>query len=72
MTMIAIEAVGSQGVVPMSGGFAHVPVVRVDNTVARLTGFPGDQLAQNRSGSLSFGDMRMVWLSWHVARLGPK
>ena len=69
--MIAIVADGSQGVVPRSGGFVHVPVVRVDSTVARLIGFLGDQLAQNRSGSLSFGDMWMVLLSWHVARLSP-
>ena len=45
MTVIAIAVVGSQGVVPRSGGFVHVPVVRVDSTVARLIGFPGDQLA---------------------------
>ena len=72
MAVISIAEVGPQGVVPRSGGFVRVPVVRVDSTVARLIGFPGDQLAQTRSGSLSFGGMWMVLLSWHVAKLGPR
>ena len=70
MAVIAITAVGPQGVVPRRGGFVLVPVVRVDSTVARLISFPGDELAQTRSGSLSFGGMWMVLLSWNVARLG--
>ena len=72
MAVIAIVAVGPQGVVPRSGGFVHVPVVRVDSTAERLIGFPGDQLAQTQSGSLSFGGMWMVLLSWHVAKLSPR
>ena len=50
----------------------RVPTVRVDSTAARLIGFPGDQLVQTRSGSLSFGGMWMVLLSWHEARLDPR
>ena len=72
MAVIAIATVGPQWVVPWRGGFVLVPVVRVDCTVARLISFPGDQLAKTRSGSLSFGGMWMVLLSWHVARLGPR
>ena len=45
MVVIAIAAVGPQGVVPWSGEFVRVPVVRVDSTAAWLIGFPGDQLA---------------------------
>ena len=47
-------------------------VVRVDSTTARVIGFPGDQLAQTQSGSLLFGGMWMVPLSWNVVRLGPR
>ena len=72
MVVISIAAVGPQGVVPLSSEFVCIPVVRVDSTVARLIGFPGDQLAQTRSGRLSFGGMWMVLLSWHVSRLGPR
>ena len=72
MSVIAIAAIGPQGVVPRRGRFVRAPVVRVDSTAARLIGFPGDQLAQIRSGSLSFGGMWMVSLLWHVARLNPK
>ena len=68
--MIAIAGVGSQEVVHRSSWFVRFPVVRVDSTVAWLIGFPGDQLVRTRSGSLSFGGMWMVLLSWHVARLG--
>ena len=50
-------------------GFVHVPVMRVDSTIARLISFPGDQLVQTRLGSLSFGGTWMVLLSWHAARL---
>ena len=70
--MIAIAAFGPQGVVPRSSGFVRVPAVRVDSTAALLIGFPGDLLAQTRSGSLQFGGMWMVFLSWHAARLGPR
>ena len=51
MTVIAIARVDPQGVVHCSTFFARVLVVRVDSTVARLTGFPEDQLAQTRLGS---------------------
>ena len=70
MIVIAIAGVGPQWVVQRSIHFARVPTVRVDSTSARLIGFPGDQLAQTQSGSLLFGGMWMVLLSWHVARLG--
>ena len=72
MTVIAIARVGPQWVVQRSIRFAYAPVVRVDSTAARLIGFPVDQLAQTQSGSLLFGGMWMVLLSWHVARLGPR
>ena len=72
MTVIAIAGVGPQGVVHRSSRFTRAPVVRVDNTVAWLIGFPGDQLVQTRSGSLLFGGMWMVLLSWHAAMLGPR
>ena len=72
MAVIAIAAIGPQGVVPRSGRFVRAPIVRADSTAARLIGFPGDQLAQIWSGSLSFGGMWTVSLSWHVARLGPR
>ena len=72
MTVISIAGVGPQGVVHRSSRFARAPVVRVDSTTARLIGFPGDQLVQTRSGSLLFGGMWMVLLSWHVARLDPR
>ena len=71
MTVIAIAGVGPRGVVHRSSWFVRVPVLRVDSTVARLIGFPGDQLVQTRSSSLSFGGMWMVLLSWHAAMLGP-
>ena len=51
MTVISIARVDPQGVVHWSPRFARVPVVRVDSTVARLNGFPEDQLARTRSGS---------------------
>ena len=70
--MIAIAGVGPQGVVHRSSWFVRAPVVRVDSTAARLIGFPRDQLVQTRSGSLSFGGMWMVLLSWHATRLDPK
>ena len=72
MTVIVIAGVGPQWVVQRSICFARTPVVRVDSIAARLIGFPGDQLAQTRSGSLLFGGMWMVLLSWHVARLCPR
>ena len=72
MTVIAIAGVGPQWVVQRSIRFARAPAVRVDSTVTRLIGFPGDQLVQTQSGSLLFGGMWMVLLSWHVARLGPR
>ena len=40
MTVIAIVGVSSQGVVHWNSWFVRVPGVRVDNTVARLIGFP--------------------------------
>ena len=55
--MIAIAEVGLEGVVHRSSRFARAPAVRVDSTAAWLIGFPGDQLVQTRSGSLSFGGM---------------
>ena len=70
--MIAIAGVGPQWVVQRSIRLARAPAVRVDSTAARLIGFPRDQLAQTQSGSLLFGGMWMVLLSWHVARLGPR
>ena len=72
MTVISIAGAGLQGVVHRSSRFACVPVVRVDSTVARPIGFLGDQLVQIRSGSLLFGGMWMVLLSWHASRLGPR
>ena len=72
MTVIAIAAVSPQGVVYRSSRFARAPAVRIDSIAARLIGFPGDQLVQTRSGSLLFGGMWMVLLSWHAARLGPR
>ena len=72
MTVIAIVGAGLQGVVQRSSRFARVPTVRVNSTTARLIGFPGDQLVQTRSGSLLFGGMWMVLLSWHAARLGSR
>ena len=44
MTVIAIARVDPQGVVHWSTRFARVPIVRVDSTIERLTGFPEDQL----------------------------
>ena len=49
-----------------------VPTLRVDSIAERLIGFPRDQLVQTRSGSLLFGAMWMVLLSWHAAKLGPR
>ena len=72
MTVISIAGVGPQGVVHRSSRFARAPAMRVDSTTARLIGFPRDQLVQTRSGSLLFGGMWMVLLSWHVARLDPR
>ena len=72
MIVIAIAGVGPQGVVHRSSRFVRVPTVRVDSIAARLIGFLVDLLVQTRSGSLSFGCMWMVLLSWHVARLGPR
>ena len=72
MSVIVIAMISPHGVVPRRYRFVRAPVVRADNTTARLIDFPGDQLAQIRSGSLSFGGMWMVSLSWHVARLGPR
>ena len=70
MTVIAIEGVGPQGVLPRRCRLERALVVRVDSIVVLLIDFPGDQLVPTRSGSLSFGGMWMVPLSWHVARLG--
>ena len=72
MPMIAIAGAGSQEMVLWRGRFVRAPVMRVDSTVARLIGSPGDQLVQTRLGSLSFDGMWMVLLSWHAARLGPR
>ena len=72
MTVIAIAGAGPQGVLPRRCQLERAPIVRVDSTAARLTGFPGDQIAPTRSGSLSFGGMWMAPLSWHVARLDPR
>ena len=72
MTVIAIARASPQGVVPRRGRFERAPAVRVDSTAAQLIGFPGDQLVQTWSGSLSFGGMWMVLLSRHAARLGPR
>ena len=51
MIVIAIAGVDPQGLVHWSTRFARVPVVRVDSTVVRLTGFPEYQLVQTQSGS---------------------
>ena len=72
MTVITIMGAGLQGVVHRSSRFALVPAARVDNIAAQLIGFLGDQLVQIRSGSLLFGGMWMVRLSWHATRLGPR
>ena len=72
MTVIAIAGAGPQGVLPQRHRLERSPVVRVDSTAVRLAGFPGDQLAPTRSGSLSFDGMWMAPLSWHVARLSPR
>ena len=72
MIVIALVRAGPQGVVRRSSRFARVPAVRVDSTIARLIGFPRDQLIQTRSGSLLFGGIWIVLLSWHAARLGPR
>ena len=63
MTVIAITGVGSQWVVQRSVRFVRAPVVKVDSIVARLIGFPGDQLVRTQSGSLLSGVMLMVLLS---------
>ena len=47
MTVIAIAEVGPQGVVQRSSRYARAPAVRVDSTVVRLIGFPGDPLVQS-------------------------
>ena len=70
--MIAIAGIGPQGVVHRISRFARAPAVRVDSNASQLIGFPGDQLVQTRSGSLLFGGMWMVLLSWHAVRLGPR
>ena len=70
MTVIVIEGACSQEVLPQRFWFERAPIVRVDSTGARLTGFPGDQLVPTRSGNLSFCSIWMVPLSWHVARFG--
>ena len=57
MTVIAIAGVGPQRVLPQRCWLERAPVVRVDSIVARLTGFPRDQLAPIQSGSLLFGGM---------------
>ena len=44
MIVIAIFGVDLRGVVFRGTCFARAPAVRVDNTVARLIGFSGDQL----------------------------
>ena len=72
MIVIDIARVDPQGVVHLSSRFARAPIVRADSTVARLIGFPGDQLVQTRSGSLLFGGMWMALLSWRAAKLGPR
>ena len=72
MTVISIARVSPQWVVQRSIRFARAPAVRVNSTAARLITYPRDQLAQTQSGSLLFGSMWMVLLSWHVARLGPR
>ena len=72
MDVIAIAGVRPQGVVHRSNRFACAPAVRADSIVARLIGFPGDQLVQTLSGSLLFSGMWMVLLSWRAARLSPR
>ena len=72
MTVIAIGRVDPQGVVRQSTRFARAPAIRVDSTSEQLIGFPRDQLVQTQSGSLLFGGMWMVLLSWRVVRLGPR
>ena len=72
MTVIAIAGVGPQGVVHRSSRFMRAPAMRADSTAMRLISFPGDQLVQTRSGSLLFGGMWMVLLSWRAARLDPR
>ena len=72
MTVIVIVRADLRGVVRRGTYFARAPVVGVDNTVARLIRFRGDQLVQIQSGSLLFGDMWRVLLSWRVATLGPR
>ena len=72
MTVIVIAGAGPQGVVHRSNRFVRAPAVRVDSTAAWPIGFLRDQLVQTRSGSLLFGGMWMVLLSWHAAKLGPR
>ena len=72
MTVIAIARAGPQGLLPRRCRLERASLVRVDSTAVRLTGFPRDQLAPTRSGSLSFGGMWKAPLSWHVARLDPR
>ena len=72
MTVIAIAGAGSRGMLPRRCWLERALVVRVGITTAQLTGFPGDQLAPTRSGSLSFCGMWMAPLSGHVARPGPR
>ena len=44
--MIAIAEVDSQGMVRMNTPLVHVPVLRADSIVVRLTGFPECRLAR--------------------------
>ena len=45
IAVIAITGAGSHGVLSQRCWLERAPVVRVDSTAARLTGFLGDQLA---------------------------
>ena len=72
MSIIFIVGVDLRGVVGRGTYFARAPVMTVDNTDARLIGFPGDQLVQIQSDSLLFGDTWMVLLSWRVATLNSR
>ena len=51
MTMIAIVEVDPQGMVHRNTPLVHVPALRADSIVMRLTGFPEGRLAQTQSGS---------------------
>ena len=51
MTVIAIAEVDPQRMVHRNTPLVHVPALRVDSIVMRLTGFPEGQLAQTQSSS---------------------